>query len=405
MSAPAPRRVLYVLERYPELSQTFVHGEIAALRAIGWQVDVVALQPGSSGGAEQPAARPVYAGDAGAGERLAALARLGTSRPRALGRYLARERAWPPGGRARLRGAARIAPWVAPAAGADHVHAHFNGEAADIARVLSAWTGTQFSVAVHATDAFVEPERLARNLRAAAFATASCDYVRRRVVDVVPDAASRVHELIAGLDTERFARRAPYRPDGPLVSTGRLVAKKGFDDLVEAAVLSATALDGREVLIVGEGPERRSLESLIERSGAPVRLLGARPPAEVRDLLEEAAAFVLPCKVAADGDRDSMPVAIKEAMALEIPVVATDEVGIPELIAPDRGVLVPPGDPPALARAMDELLATDPAGRVTLGRRGATWVRARCDVAEETARLAGWIAAAGGPDGRQVGGG
>jgi len=395
VSAAAPRRVLYVLERHPELSQTFVHGEIAALRKMGWPVDVVALQPGSSGGDEPPARRPVYAGDARAGARLAALVRLGASRPRALARYAARERAWPPGGRARLRGVARIAPWVRLAAGADHLHAHFNGEAADIARLLSAWTGTPFSVAIHATDAFVEPTRLARNVRAAAFATASCDYVRRRVLSVAPEAAPRVHELIAGLDTARFARRAPYRPDGPLLATGRLVAKKGFDDLVEAAALLAARLDGREVLIVGEGPQRGDLERRIARSGAPVRLLGARPPGEVRDLLEGAAAFVLPCKVAPDGDRDSMPVAIKEAMALELPVISTDEVGVPELVGADRGTLVAPGDPRALSAAMGELLATAPAEREALGRRGAAWVRARCDVADETARLAGWIAGEG----------
>lgn len=393
MSAPAPRRVLYVLERHPELSQTFVHGELAALRAMGWQVDVVALQPGVSGGVEPAAARPVYAADADARERLTALARLGGSRPRSLARYLVRERAWPPGGGARLRGAARIAPWVPLAARADHLHAHFNGEAADIARLLSAWTGTPYSVAVHATDAFVEPRRLRLNVRAAAFATASCEYVRRRVLSVAPDAAPRVHELIAGLDTARFARRAPYRPDGPLLATGRLVAKKGFEDLVEAAALPPSGLDGREVLIVGEGPRRGELERLIERSGAPVRLLGARQPREVRDLLEDAAAFVLPCKVAADGDRDSMPVAIKEAMALELPVISTDEVGVPEMVAPDRGVLVAPGDPAALAAAIGELLAADPTERAALGRRGAAWVRAHCDIADETARLAGWMAA------------
>lgn len=392
MSGPAPRRVLYVLERYPELSQTFVQGEMAALAAMGWPVEAVALAAGTTRGADPPVGRPLYAGDAGARRRALAVLRLLGSSPRALGRFLARERAWPPGGRGRLRGAARIAPWAGRASAADHLHAHFNGEAADIARVLSGWTGTSFSVAVHATDAFVDPERLRANLRAAAFATASCEYVRRRVVDVAPEAASRVHTLIAGIDPGRFARRAPYRPDGPVVSTGRLVEKKGFDDLVVAASRLGRALGGREVLVAGEGPQRPALEHLIRSSGAPVRLLGALPPDEVRELLESAAAFALPCKVAADGDRDSMPVALKEAMALELPVISTDALGIPELVAPDRGRLVEPGDPAALAAGIEELLALSEGERVALGRAGAEWVRRECDVARETERLASWIA-------------
>lgn len=395
MSGPAPRPVLYVLERYPELSQTFVQGEMAALAAMGWPVEAVALAPGTTPGADPPVGRPLYAGDVGAAKRAAAALRLLCSSPRAVGRFLVRERAWPPGGRGRLRGAARIAPWAGRAAAAGHLHAHFNGEAADIARLLSEWTGTPFSVAVHATDAFVDPERLRANLRAAAFATVSCEYVRRRVVAVVPEAASRVHTLIAGIDPARFARRAPYRPGGPVVATGRLVEKKGFDDLVEAASRLGPALGDREVLIAGDGPQRPALERLIRSSGAPVRLLGALGPDAVRELLEGAAAFALPCKVAADGDRDSMPVALKEALALELPVLSTDALGIPELISPDRGRLVEPGDPEALAAGIEELLALGEGERVALGRAGAQWVRAHCDVRRETARLAGWIAAAG----------
>ena len=93
-----------------------------------------------------------------------------------------------------------------------------------------------------------------------------------------------------------------------------------------------------------------------------MRLLGALGNDSIRELLERAALGVLPCVVAPDGDRDSMPVALKEAMALELPVIGTREVGLPELIDADRGRLVPPADPPALALALAELLAA-PRGR------------------------------------------
>ena len=222
----------------------------------------------------------------------------------------------------------------------------------------------------------------------------SCDYVRRQVVSVAPASAGRTEVLIAGIDPARFSRRAPYRPDGPIVATGRLVEKKGFDDLVAAAATLAPSgrLGGREVLVVGEGPRRAALEAQIAASAAPVRLLGARSAREVRDLLEGASAFALPCKIAADGDRDSMPVALKEAMALELPVLSTREVGIPELVGADRGRLVPPGDPEALAAGLGALLALAPEERAALGRAGAAWVREHCDIARETGRLADLIA-------------
>ena len=176
-----------------------------------------------------------------------------------------------------------------------------------------------------------------------------CEYNRRHIVGVAPEHAHKVSVLILGADLDRFRRLSPYVAEGPVVAVGRLVAKKGFADLIAAAALPEAALDGREVLIVGEGPERSALERQIAATRAPVRLLGAHGNDSIRELLERAAIGVLPCVVGPDGDRDSMPVALKEAMALELPVIGTREVGLPELIDSDRGRLVPPADPPALA--------------------------------------------------------
>jgi glycosyltransferase involved in cell wall biosynthesis len=125
--------------------------------------------------------------------------------------------------------------------------------------------------------------------------------------------------------------------------------KKGFLYLVRAAAASGVA-----VVIAGEGPQRAELEAEIARLSAPVTLLGAQQPDAVRALLETAAVFVMPCVVAADGDRDSMPVVVKEAMAMEIPVIVTDEVGLPELVTPACARVVEPGDAEALAVALRE---------------------------------------------------
>lgn len=375
------RPVLYVLERYPELSQTFVEGEIRELVAAGVPVEVLALAPGRTApGQDPPAARPHYAGAAAPVARVRAAASVAAREPGAVAAFLGRERAWPPpDGRGGLRGLARIAPWVAAARQARHLHAHFATEAADIARVLSRLSGTPFSFVAHAFDGFQDPRDLRRNLSAAAFCVTVCEYNRRHIDAVAPGLAGKVSLLVVGADLVRFRRRRPYAPGGPVVAVGRLVPQKGFDDLVVAAGLARDALAGREVVIVGEGPERPRLERLIAQHDAPVRLVGSLGPADVRDALEGASLSTLPCVIAPDGDRDSMPVVLKEAMALELPVLGTDEVGLPELIGPDRGRLVPPHDPDRLAAGLLEILRLTPEERVTMGRAGRAFVAAHCD--------------------------
>jgi colanic acid/amylovoran biosynthesis glycosyltransferase len=82
---------------------------------------------------------------------------------------------------------------------------------------------------------------------------------------------------------------------------------------------------------------------------------------------------------------------VKEALAMEIPVVASDEVGLPEVVRPEWGRLVPPGDAAALAAAIDELLSLPPAERAAMGRAGREFVAERCNVRTETAKLAAWM--------------
>jgi colanic acid/amylovoran biosynthesis glycosyltransferase len=100
----------------------------------------------------------------------------------------------------------------------------------------------------------------------------------------------------------------------------------------------------------------------------------------------------MPCVVAPDGDRDSMPVVVKEAMAMELMVVATDEVGLPECVRAPWGRLVPPGDPDALRAALEEVLALPVEERAAAGAAGRAWVLEHADVQRETARLAALIA-------------
>jgi glycosyltransferase involved in cell wall biosynthesis len=192
-----------------------------------------------------------------------------------------------------------------------------------------------------------------------------------------------------GVDVDKFRRRTPYPEAATVVAIGRLVEKKGFIDLVRAAADPALAGCLDEVVIVGYGPLRNELVAEADRLGVRdrVRFTGALEPEAVRDVLERAAVLAVPCVVAEDGDRDSMPVVAKEALAMEIPVVATEEVGLPELIRPDFGRLVPPSDPAALGAALAELLELTPAQRQAMGQAGRRFVAEYANVRTETAKL------------------
>jgi colanic acid/amylovoran biosynthesis glycosyltransferase len=370
-------RLVYVTGIWPAPTETFVSGEIGELVRQGEEPQLFAIVRGEG---EVPEGLPEarYLVEESKGRKLAALTALLITRPFNFGRAIARARFLGKG----TRDVAAIAPFAVAARGGSHIHAHFANQPATVAAILSELAGVPFSFTAHAHDVFVEWDHVEEKLAAARFAVTVCAYNSRFIASRAPERTERLHVILAGADTQRFRRKRAYDPDGPVVAVGRLVEQKGFGDLVEAA-----AGGGREVLIAGEGPDRGRLERLIAETGAPVRLLGALRHDEVRELYEGASAAVMPCVVAEDGSRDSMPVSLKEAMAMELPVVATNEVGLPELVTPESGVLVPPHNPQALGRAIADLLERPADERIAMGRAGRDHVEEHCNLRLETAKL------------------
>ena len=372
-----PRVPLQVwCDQFPVLSETFVVNEVRALRALGHPVEVVAL--------ERPA-RPAVVPDVTARyldrPSRADLAWLLARHPLAVAadrRAAARWRREEP-----VLALSRLAPAVRALAGEPQtrIHAHFAKGAALAALRASRILRRPWSLTAHAYDIYQAPANLPEKLRAAAVVTSGCGYTVR---DLERIGGRPVLQVVMGVDPERFARTRPHPPGGTVIAVGRLVEKKGFVHLVRAA---AAAHLVERVVIVGDGPQRAVLEAEIGRLGAPVQLAGELAPEAVRERLQEAALLAMPCVVAGDGDRDSMPVVVKEALALELPVVASDEVGLPELVRPAFGRLVAPGDHAALAAALDELLALAPEQRAAMGRAGRAHVLAHADLATETAKL------------------
>ena len=241
------------------------------------------------------------------------------------------------------------------------MHAHFASEAADIAALL----GHEHSFTGHSTDLFTDD--LPRRVAAAKFAAVVCEYDRRAVEKV---ADGRVEVVPVGLDLDAVRRSTPYDPDGPIVAVGRLVEQKGFADL--AAVAPEL---GREVIVAGSGPER--LEN--------VTLPGALDPTAALRLIESASLLVAPSVIAKDGSRDGIPTVLKEALALGVPVVASDAVGNPEVVEPAHGALYPAGDRRALADAITSLLRR--VDREAMGGAGRAWAERSADVRVSAARL------------------
>jgi colanic acid/amylovoran biosynthesis glycosyltransferase len=359
-------RVLYVLDRFPVLSETFVVDELRGLLRAGDDVSVYAREG---------------VGEAGVADDLRELmVGPGVRAPvRGLGAAL----------RLRERGALHAlaqATWLAKTLRADHAHAHFAFGAASIALLYGRLTGVRTSFTAHAYDLYgAVPEGvLGRKVAAANWAAAPTEHGAARL-RACAAAADGDKVVVQRMGVQRDALDAG-EPEDParVVAIGRLVEKKGLDVLVRGA---ARLDPGVVVEIVGDGPERERLERLAQ---GRVRFTGALPHAEALARLRGASAFALPCRELASGDRDGLPVALVEAMAAGIPVVTTPVAGIPELVRDgETGLLTAPGDDASLAAAIARLLADGALReRLALAGRAATelWDSARC-IAQLRARF------------------
>jgi colanic acid/amylovoran biosynthesis glycosyltransferase len=375
-------RLLFIVDQWPELSETFVVNELQALRRMGHRVRVHARERAPHPNPEAPSdVDVVLLGACSRAHQLRDLAWLLSRRPRACALDLVRRRRW------------RRVEWVPPlrrlapearrihADRDEHLHAHFAGGAALDAMRLAALTGLPFSVTAHAYDIFRSPRNLREKLETADAVFTGCEYNVEELRTRAPGA--KVHTIVMGVDTDAFRRATPQREGRTVLAIGRLVEKKGFDVLVEAAA----HVPGITVRIIGDGPMRRELLQRAQRTGTSVELLGSRTPAQVIAALEDAAVLAMPCVVADDGDRDSMPVVVKEAMAMELLVVGSDEVGLPECLMQPWGFLAPPGDVEGLAGALRSALNVELAERRLAGAKARDWVRHHASVDLETAKM------------------
>jgi glycosyltransferase involved in cell wall biosynthesis len=273
--------------------------------------------------------------------------------------------------------------------GINHLHAPFASDACTVARLAARFAGIPYSFTARAKDIFhenVRPDDLRCKLRDAAGVVTISEYHLDYLRSTYGSLAERVLRVYNGLDLEEFPYRPPHDRPPIILAVGRLVEKKGFGDLVDACSLLAGRRREFRCRIVGVGALQEELQAQIDRLGLreQVALVGPLPQGEVIREMHRAAVLAMPCVIGKDGDRDGLPNVIQEALALGTPVVTTDVTGIPEVVRDnDTGLQVPQRDPPALAGAIERLLA-DPELRVRLASRGRRLIEAEFDIRRNT---------------------
>jgi len=382
----APKRALtvgYVVDRPAELTQTFVTGELEELRRQGARVVIVALRPARN--AVPPQVPTLVLQDLGVSTRVQRLARRAWRLldRRRWGEFEAAlgEVASEIDGPGVPRSALPYAGWWLRRQRVHVLHAHFGWRAAAAAHALSRLTGRPWTMTLHARDIFSDRHNLDAKLAAAARVVTVCDYNRRFLRNEL-GVTRPIDLVICGVEPA-----APPRPSDvgcDVVAVGRLVEKKGFDLLLESVAKLRTARELR-VRIIGDGPLQSQLQARAVELGIADIVEFAGPRSHEQTLSDIAAArlLCLPARIAANGDRDSMPVVVKEAMAAGVPVVATDVVAIPEMVDDTVGRLVPPEDPDALAAGITAILDLDDAAYEKMSVRARARVDARFTMAQQ----------------------
>jgi colanic acid/amylovoran biosynthesis glycosyltransferase len=391
-------RVAYLVNQYPKVSHAFIRREIRALETLGVTVERISLRATSEelvdaeDRSECERTHVVLAG--GAGGLLTGLAWCLATRPRALYRavrltaQLARRvpRSW------------RHWAYLAEAAALakryrtdqpTHIHAHFGTNSATVAVLWSVLTGIPFSFTVHGPEEFDRPESLGLDLKIARakFVVGVSHFGVSQLMRWCPaDQWQKLHVVHCGVDDAFLSPReiSPVPDVRRLVCVGRLCEQKGHGILVEAAARLHDEGEPFDLVLVGDGPLRSEIESLVRARGLDghVKITGWRNGPELAQEILDSRALVLPSFA------EGLPVVLMEALALKRPVISTYVAGIPELVVPGVcGWLVPAGSLTALCEAMHAALNTPTERLEAMGEMGALRVKQQHSALREAEKL------------------
>lgn len=367
-----------VVKGWPRLSETFIAQELKALEDAGQRFDIWSLRhptdkkrhPLHDAIKARVRYLPEYLHDEPsrvwrairAARRLSGFAEAYAIWRRDLARDLSRNRI------RRFGQACVLATELAPRTLA--LYAHFLHTPSSVTRYAAIMLGLPWAFSAHAKDIWTSPdweirEKLNPATHGAVFG-ATCTAYGANHLRSLSDQPDRIELIYHGLDMSRFPPPPP-RPRDPaqaevrLLSVGRLVEKKGFNRLIDALALLPADLPWHWTHI-GGGELGAALVAQADLLGVASRITwrGASDQPEVIAAMRDADIFVLPSRIAADGDRDGLPNVLMEAASQKLPIISTHVAAIPEFIEDGISGVLSADDPHSLAAAISAL-AADPA--------------------------------------------
>jgi glycosyltransferase involved in cell wall biosynthesis len=398
-------RIAVVLKGYPRLSETFIAQELLALERAGFALHIFSMRRPTDR-TSHPITRQIAAPVTYLPEYLYQeprrvirglwRARRSSGFRRALGVWMRDFWRDPTPNRVRRFGQAAVLASELPA-DITWLYAHFIHTPSAVTRYASLMTGLDWSCSAHAKDIWTSRDwELAANLASARWAV-TCTAAGHSKLRQLADDPGKVDLVYHGLDLERFGTfsRDDEQRDGRnatapvrLLAVGRAVEKKGFDVLLEALARLPGEFHWR-LTHIGGGEQKDALKAQAARLGLADRIdwRGAQDQPSVLSAYRAADLFVLPCRIARNGDRDGLPNVLIEAQSQQLACLSTTVSGVPELITNgETGVLVAPDDVDALTAGLIRLIA-DPALRQRLGQAGARRVREQFDATAEIHQL------------------
>jgi len=245
----------------------------------------------------------------------------------------------------------------------DHLHVHFAHIPTDIAMYAAGMSAIPFSFTAHANDLFERGWLLEQKVRRAKFAVTISEHNRQFLIEKGCP-GNKIHVVRCGVDPGAFAagHARPSHPIPTIGTLGRMVEKKGIDDLIRACQMLKDRNIAFNLEIAGDGPMQGELQALVSDGdlAEQVHFKGSLAHEQVPEWLQGLDMFVLACKKDRHGDMDGIPVVLMEAMLAGVPVISCRISGIPELIEDGQsGLLAEPENPDQLAGAIARLLSDD----------------------------------------------
>jgi colanic acid/amylovoran biosynthesis glycosyltransferase len=381
---PQGRRLCYLLSRYPAVSHTFFQNEIRELRKLGLTIDVASINPPDWPEQTTPSLVAAEAATTYYIKSIQPLRAAGIT----IKTFVRRPQVFLRGLAAALqlrRGdlfvtvyalfyfieALILGDWMKTHR-YEHLHIHFGGPVATVGMLTSIAWEIPYSLMVHGPDEFYDVEYfyLQQKIERAKFVLCISNYCRSQLMRITaPKHWDKMHVIRLGVDPKFFAPAHNERPRNgvqEILCVGRLVPSKGQLVLLRTCASLLSEGHSLKLRFVGGGSDQKHLEDFVAEHNLSAYVIfeGARNHDETRRLLQNTDIFALASFA------EGVPVALMEAMAMEIPCVSTYVAGIPELIRDGLdGLLVPPSSEEALASALRRLI-NDPGLRRSLGISG-----------------------------------